>query len=81
MVNKDLLTSAEKTWLIVSPLSYFLSPGADTEVRQAHNKECFRKLKPLLYNDKRALDWLKREANRDIGIAAAGPGGLTIEWG
>ncbi|KAF9020661.1 Creatinase/aminopeptidase [Hymenopellis radicata] len=64
MVNRDMLTSTEKQWLI------------------NHNKECFRKLKPFLQNtDKRAFDWLKRETNREIGIAAPGPGGITIDWG
>ncbi|KIY66435.1 Creatinase/aminopeptidase [Cylindrobasidium torrendii FP15055 ss-10] len=63
MVNKDMLTSHEKAWLI------------------AHNKECLRKLKPLLSHDKRALDWLKRECSRDIGLAAPVAGGITIDWG
>lgn len=46
-----------------------------------HNRECLRKLEYELREDKRALGWLKREAGRELGIAPAGPGGLTIEWG
>ncbi|KAK0475799.1 Creatinase aminopeptidase [Armillaria novae-zelandiae] len=45
-----------------------------------HNAECFKKLKPLLQNDKRALKWLDRESKREIGLAGPGPGGVTIEW-
>jgi len=45
-----------------------------------HNKKCLEKLEPMLKDDKRALKWLKREADRGIGIAAPGPGGITIDW-
>jgi len=45
-----------------------------------HNKKCLERLEPYLKDDKRALKWLKREADRGIGIAAAGPGGITIDW-
>ncbi|KAI6037564.1 Creatinase aminopeptidase [Pisolithus marmoratus] len=45
-----------------------------------HNKKCLERLEPLLKEDKRALKWLKREAERGIGIAGAGPGGFTIDW-
>lgn len=37
-------------------------------------------LQPYLQEDKRALKWLKREADRNIGLAKAGPGGFTIDW-
>ncbi|KAI0369605.1 Creatinase/aminopeptidase [Pilatotrama ljubarskyi] len=45
-----------------------------------HNRRCLELLEPLLRNDKRAMKWLRREAERGIGIAGAGPGGLTIDW-
>jgi len=45
-----------------------------------HNKKCLERLEPFLKDDKRALKWLKRESDRGIGIAAAGPGGITIDW-
>ncbi|KDQ55672.1 hypothetical protein JAAARDRAFT_133670 [Jaapia argillacea MUCL 33604] len=45
-----------------------------------HNKRCYEKLEPFLKDDKRALKWLKREADRGIGIVDALPGGLTIDW-
>ncbi|KAI6165981.1 Creatinase aminopeptidase [Pisolithus thermaeus] len=45
-----------------------------------HNKKCLERLEPYLKEDKRALKWLKREAERGIGIAAPGPGGITIDW-
>lgn len=45
-----------------------------------HNKKCLERLEPHLKDDKRALKWLKREADRGIGIAGPGPGGITIDW-
>lgn len=47
---------------------------------QDHNQRCLEKLAPYLKEDKRALAWLKREAQRGIGLAAAAPGGLTVDW-
>ncbi|GLB45010.1 putative peptidase M24B family protein [Lyophyllum shimeji] len=44
-----------------------------------HNQRCLEKLTPLLKDDKRAMKWLKREAERGIGLAT-GPGGMNIEW-
>ncbi|KAG6819956.1 hypothetical protein H0H93_007095, partial [Arthromyces matolae] len=44
-----------------------------------HNQRCYEKLSNLLKDDKRALKWLKREAERGIGLAE-GLGGLHIEW-
>lgn len=44
-----------------------------------HNQRCYDKLAALLKDDKRALKWLKREAERGIGLAA-GPPGLDIDW-
>ncbi|KAI0646026.1 Creatinase/aminopeptidase [Trametes meyenii] len=45
-----------------------------------HNRRCLEVLEPLLRHDKRAMKYLRREAERGIGIAGAGPGGLTIDW-
>ncbi|KAH8092155.1 peptidase, M24 family protein, partial [Phellopilus nigrolimitatus] len=45
-----------------------------------HNKRCFEKLEPLIREDKRALKWLRREAERGIGQASPGPGGISIDW-
>ena len=47
---------------------------------QDHNRRCLELLKPFLWDDKRALKYLRREAERGIGIASAEPGGLTIDW-
>ncbi|KAM6501799.1 Creatinase/aminopeptidase [Amanita muscaria] len=44
-----------------------------------HNQRCYDKLALHLKDDKRALKWLRREAERGIGIAA-GPPGLDIDW-
>jgi len=44
-----------------------------------HNQRCYDKLAALLRDDKRALKWLRREAERGIGLAA-GPPGLDIDW-
>ncbi|KAF9455355.1 peptidase M24, structural domain-containing protein, partial [Collybia nuda] len=44
-----------------------------------HNQRCLEKLTPLLKDDKRAMKWLKREAERGIGLAS-GPGGMAIDW-
>ena len=38
-------------------------------------------LEPYLKDDPRAMKWLKREADRGIGIAGTGPGGISIDWG
>ena len=50
--------------------------------QQDHNRLCFEKLEPYLkeVDDKRAIKWLKREAERGIGMAQTGPGGLGIDW-
>jgi Xaa-Pro aminopeptidase len=45
-----------------------------------HNQRCKDRLEPYLREDKRALKWLRREAERGIGIVAAGPGGISIDW-
>lgn len=45
-----------------------------------HNRRCLERLEPYLRDDKRALRWLKREAERGLGIAPPGPGGITIDW-
>ncbi|KAI0762185.1 Creatinase/aminopeptidase [Trametes elegans] len=45
-----------------------------------HNRRCLELLEPFVRTDKRAMRWLRREAERGIGIAGAGPGGLTIDW-
>jgi Xaa-Pro aminopeptidase len=45
-----------------------------------HNRRCLEKLESNLRDDKRAQRWLKREAERGLGVAPAGPGGLTIDW-
>ncbi|KAF9490673.1 Creatinase/aminopeptidase [Pleurotus eryngii] len=45
-----------------------------------HNQRCYEKLAPFLKDDKRALKWLKREAERGIGFVGPGPGGVTIDW-
>ncbi|KAF9000416.1 hypothetical protein BDQ17DRAFT_1359572 [Cyathus striatus] len=44
-----------------------------------HNQRCLEKLTPYIKDDKRAMKWLKREADRGIGIVA-GPGGMSIDW-
>ncbi|THG97860.1 hypothetical protein EW026_g4233 [Hermanssonia centrifuga] len=45
-----------------------------------HNRRCLEKLEPYLREDKRALKWLRREAERSIGLASPGPGGISIDW-
>jgi Xaa-Pro aminopeptidase len=44
-----------------------------------HNRACLNALEGLLRDDKRALKWLRREAERGIGVAPA-PGGFIIDW-
>lgn len=44
-----------------------------------HNQRCWDVLSPLLRDDKVAVKWLRREADRGIGIAT-GPGGMAIDW-
>ncbi|KAH9484818.1 putative Xaa-Pro aminopeptidase P [Psilocybe cubensis] len=44
-----------------------------------HNTRCYDKIAPFLKDDKRALKWLKREAERGIGLAPAA-GGISIDW-
>ena len=56
--------------------------------KQEHNKRCYIELEPLLRDDKRALKWLKREAERGIGLAGpvsvplpgVNQAGIHIEW-
>ena len=84
MVKESMLTKEEKQWLKVSVhLSFFFDRSADyltCPLSQDHNKKCLERLEPLLKDDKRALKWLKRESDRGIGVAAPGPGGITIDW-
>lgn len=47
---------------------------------KTHNRRCLEELEPLLQEDKRALRWLRREAERGIGLAKSGPGGIAIDW-
>ncbi|KAF9557488.1 Creatinase/aminopeptidase [Agrocybe pediades] len=44
-----------------------------------HNQRCYEKLAPFLKDDKRALKWLKREAERGIGLAPSAAG-ISIDW-
>lgn len=45
-----------------------------------HNRKCFEALEPLIQEDKRALKWLRREAERGVGTASPVPGGFHINW-
>ncbi|TFY78931.1 hypothetical protein EWM64_g5074, partial [Hericium alpestre] len=45
-----------------------------------HNRDCLTRLEPYLKDDKRALRWLKREAERPIGVQPALPGGMIVNW-
>ena len=50
-------------------------------LKQEHNRRCLQLLEPLIRDDKRALKWLRREAERGIGQASPVPGvGLHIDW-
>lgn len=53
----------------------------EKEWLREHNRRCLQTLEDLLQDDKRALKWLRREAERPIGVAPAGPGGVIIDWG
>ncbi|KIY53421.1 Creatinase/aminopeptidase, partial [Fistulina hepatica ATCC 64428] len=44
-----------------------------------HNQRCYDIIAPYLKEDKRALKWLKREAERGIGLAPSAAG-VSIEW-
>jgi Xaa-Pro aminopeptidase len=56
----------------------FLNTAKLNASLQDHNQRCLDKLAPYLKDDKRALKWLKREAERGIGIVTAG--GMSIDW-
>ncbi|KAF7376672.1 Creatinase aminopeptidase [Mycena sanguinolenta] len=48
-----------------------------------HNQRCYQMLSPLLTDDKRAMKWLKREADRGIGIAngiTTSLGSFNVDW-
>lgn len=85
MVKESMLTKDEKQWLkVCSPpfclMSWKVLSAHDHPcVLQEHNQRCYEKLLPLVKDDKRAVKWLKREAERGIGLAPA-PGGFSIEW-
>lgn len=82
MVKENMLTKEEKQWLKVPRrrLTYWAGQLTRCPFPQDHNKKCLERLEPYLKDDKRALKWLKREGDRGIGIAASGPGGITIDW-
>ncbi|KAI0035561.1 peptidase M24, structural domain-containing protein [Vararia minispora EC-137] len=46
-----------------------------------HNRECVERLEPLLRDDKRAIKWLRRQAEAPLGVQPVGPAGLLIDWG
>ncbi|KAG6895820.1 hypothetical protein C0992_012291 [Termitomyces sp. T32_za158] len=80
MVKESMLTKEEKAWLKVSPdLVYANTNAVVLNTPQEHNQRCYEKLSPYLKDDKRAIKWLKREAERGIGLATL-PGGVNIEW-
>lgn len=82
MVKENMLTKEEKQWLKVLrwQLTYWAGQLTRRPFSKDHNKKCVERLEPYLKDDKRALKWLKREADRGIGVAAPGPGGITIDW-
>jgi Xaa-Pro aminopeptidase len=89
MVNEKMLSKEEKIWLKVTLPSVYIYwsmciSGSCTDILkysiQDHNNYCRQMLEPYLRDDKIALKWLKREAERGIGISAPGPGGFSIEW-
>jgi hypothetical protein len=47
---------------------------------QDHKQRCKDRLEPYLRDNKRALKWLRREAERGIGIVGTGPGGISMDW-
>ena len=52
----------------------------EKEWLREHNRQCLHSLEDLLQDDKRALNWLRREAERPIGVPPAGPGGVIVDW-
>jgi Xaa-Pro aminopeptidase len=73
-----MLSKEEKQWLKVFDI-FFLQTSRSLSA-QDHNQRCRDKLEPYLKDDKRALKWLRREAERGIGFVGAGPGGISIDW-
>jgi Xaa-Pro aminopeptidase len=61
-------------------LKHMLSKEEKEWLRE-HNRACIGALKGLLRDDMRALNWLRLEAERPIGDASAGPGGVSIDRG
>ena len=53
----------------------------EKEWLREHNRQCLHSLGELLQDDKRALNWLRREVERPIGVPPVGPGGVTVDWG
>ena len=76
-----MLTKEEKNWLKVCSVCLLLVVVSDSysSFFQDHNQRCYDRISPFIKEDKRALAWLKREAQRDIGLAA-GVAGVTIDW-
>ena len=84
MVKDALLTKEERQWIKVCRACRRICCTVTDWLlfQQDHNRLCFEKLEPYLkeVDDKRAIKWLKREAERGIGMAPTGPGGFGIEW-
>ena len=84
MVKESMLTREEKAWIKArfSPTHTLFCKEhilIIAFVLQDHNRRCYDKLAPFLKDDSRAMKWLKREAERGIGVVD-GPGGLHIDW-
>lgn len=84
MVKDGMLSKEEKQWIKVcsglrDPCPR-LAHAPPARSLQDHNRRCLEKLEPYIREDKRALKWLRREAERGIGSAPAIAGGLNIDW-
>lgn len=80
MVKDAMLSREERQWLKVCRC--YMDAGAYilTLDVQNHNRRCLDVLESYIRDDKRALKWLRREAERGIGLAKTGPGGIGIDW-
>ncbi|KAH8810203.1 Creatinase aminopeptidase [Flagelloscypha sp. PMI_526] len=65
MIKEGMLTKEEKNWV------------------KTHNRSVYDKVAPIIKKEEdwRALKWLKRETEREIGIAKPVLGGVDIDWG
>ncbi|KAJ3792219.1 peptidase M24, structural domain-containing protein, partial [Lentinula aff. detonsa] len=79
--NGDIWLGFERLTCVPIPRMVKESMLMKEEKQRTTNTRCYDMLMPYIKDDKRAMNWLRRESQQQIGLANPAPGGLTgIDW-